>query len=357
MTLKDRLTGLIRADGPLSVATFMQLCLHDPKQGYYTTRPGLGQDFITAPEISQIFGELLGLWAAHEWQIMGRPARLTLCEIGPGRGTLMGDALRAARTVAGFEAALDLHFIEASPKLRDNLKAQFGEHVTFCQDLPQLPDSAPLIILANEWLDCLPARQFVQVGQDWHERVVGLGQDGQLQFGLTPSETPEQPARVNDVTKALEVQVGLETLVSAIGDLFNRLKQTGHPARFLCIDYGPANQTPGDTLRAYAGGKQVDPLSAPGETDLTVDVDFARLRRLAEAGDLTCHGPKPQGQFLGTLGIEARLQALIKATPDAAETLFAGAQRLVDPGQMGTRFQALCLSTHGLQPPAGFEPH
>lgn len=351
--LKSRLIAMIRADGPMTVGAYMNTCLHDPKHGYYATRPGLGTDFITAPETSQVFGELLGLWAAHEWGQMGAPADITLCEIGPGRGTLMQDALRAAGTVTGFTAAKDLHLIEPSPALQSVLKDQLGEHhPTFAQQIQDLRTDKPLIILANEWLDCLPARQFVKTGEIWAERVIGIDRDGALTFGLAVDTAPRDIA-AND--EAYEIQVGLETLVDTLKDLFSRLEGNGHAARVLLIDYGPAHARPGDTLRAYTKGAQVDPLHAPGETDLTVDVDFGRLAALAHAAGVAASRPTPQGEFLMRLGAEARLNQLATAAPAQANTLFDGVKTLVDPDQMGTRFNVICLSTAGLPPPTGLD--
>ena len=351
--LKSRLIAMIRADGPMTVGAYMNICLHDPKHGYYATRPGLGTDFITAPETRQVFGELLGLWAAHEWKQMGAPNAVTLCEIGPGRGTLMQDALRAGGTVAGFTAAIDLHLIEPSPALQTVLTDRLSDHApTFTAQLQDLPTDKPLIILANEWLDCLPARQFVKTGDTWAERVIGIGPDDTLTFGLAADSAPKDIAANDD---AFELQVGLETLVDTLKDLFAHLKANGHDARVLLMDYGPANARPSDTLRAYTKGAQVDPLHAPGETDLTVDVDFGRLRALANAAGITATRPTPQGEFLMRLGAEARLNQLAKAAPTQANALFDGVKTLVDPEQMGTRFNAICLSTAGLPSPAGLD--
>lgn len=348
-TLTDRLTAMIQASGPISVAAYMDLCLHDRTHGYYATRPGLGRDFITAPEISQVFGELLGLWAAHEWQQLGAPDRFNLIEIGPGRGTLMADAMRAAASVPGFAEAAQLHFIEPSPVLRALLASQFESHApVFLDRLEQAPTDRPLLILANEWLDCLPVQQYVRVGEAWHERVIGLDDEGGLAFGLSDAPAafvPEVPGEQD----AFELQPGLKTLIETLHDL---LRQTR--GRALLLDYGPATGTPGDTLRSYQDGQQISPLAAPGASDLTCDVDFSRLRRLADARSLLVSGPTSQSQFLLALGAEARLNQLAQQHPDQADDLYAGVKRLVDPAEMGTRFQAICLSSPDLASPAAF---
>lgn len=340
---------MLRATGPMSVSTYMDLCLHDRRQGYYATRPGLGSDFITAPEISQIFGELIGLWMAHEWQALGAPDRLNLVEIGPGRGTLMTDALRASKSVPGFANAVRLNFVEPSPVLRAHLTQQFAPHApVFLDQLDDVATDAPVLIIANEWLDCLPVQQYVRVGEAWHERVVGLDESGTLAFGLSDQAAAFSP-EVDASQSEFELQPGLRTLANLIRELF-----TQTPGRALFMDYGPADTTPADTLRSYKAGRQISPLNAPGESDLTCDVDFHRLKRIAEAEALTVHGPISQSQFLLALGAEARLNQLAKQHPNLADDLYAGVKRLVDPAEMGNRFQALCLSAPDLASPAAF---
>lgn len=345
MSLSDRLKHLIQTDGPMPLSTWMTLCLHDPEDGYYATRPGLGRDFRTAPETSQVFGELLGLWAAHEWQGMGAPSPVTLAELGPGKGTLMKDALRATRGLVPFRAALGLVLVEASPVLREVQAEALAEAAPrHLGNLADLPDE-PAIILANEFLDCLPARHFVKDGADWRERVVGLNETGAFSFGLAVDRAPDG---LSDLASgAVDIQPGLEAIVDI-------LAARTAPFRALFIDYGPADTAPDDTLRAFRDGEQVDPLSAPGTADLTVDVDFGRLKRLARAAGLDATGPIAQGALLGQLGAEARMQSLIRANPEKAEAIHAGVAELVEPAKMGLRFKAICLSSPGLPPPAGF---
>lgn len=331
----------------MNVGTYMNTCLHDPKQGYYATRPGLGQDFITAPETSQIFGELLGLWAAHEWQQLGSPARVSLVEVGPGRGTLMSDALRAASSVPGFAAAIDLYFVEPSPVLRNSLAERLAVYEpAFLNGIEDIPVTQPFILLSNEWLDCLPARQFVKVGDEWHERVIGVSPEEELVFGLAVSEAEDDEMAIG--TGTVEVQSGLETLVSGMKELLSKTS-----GRALFIDYGPSDVSPGDTLRAYKDGQQIDPLAMPGACDLTVDVDFGRLARLAEKAGLQLSGPTPQGHFLLALGAEARLNQLAKADPNKGQALYEGVKKLVDPTEMGERFKVLAIGSEAVPPAAG----
>lgn len=340
---------MIQASGPLPVAAYMDLCLHDRQHGYYATRPGLGRDFITAPEISQVFGELIGLWLAQEWQSLGAPETFALVEIGPGRGTLMRDGLRAAGSVTGFSNAAQLHFVEPSPVLRASLADSLRAHSpVFLSQPDEIPSDIPILIVANEWLDCLPVQQYVRAGEAWHERVVGLNEAGDLAFGLSDQSAAFTPDVAEDQAE-VEVQPGLKTFVELLDRLLNKT-----PGRALLIDYGATGGTPGDTLRAYQDGTQIDPLSAPGESDLTCDVDFGRLQRLAEAQGLMAHGPVSQSQLLLALGAEVRLNQLARAHPDESQALYEGVKRLVDPSEMGERFQAICFSSPDLASPAAF---
>lgn len=352
MSLKDRLIQQIRMDGPVPVSTYMQTCLHDPNDGYYARGAGLGRDFITAPETSQIFGELIGLWIAQCSQALNAPAGTTLCELGGGRGTLMADALRVL-SKSETAPAIALHMMEASPALRARQAEKLASaNPSFINRLEDLP-TGHTIIIANEFLDCLPARQFAQEGGVWRERIVGLDEAGNLAFGIDRSDlTSHGAAEMPPVGLAAEaeLQPGLDGLV----DTLLARQEAGSNVHALFIDYGPADGAPGDTLRAYKDGKQVHPLACPGEADLTVDVDFGRLARLAAAAGLQVSGPVTQGTFLGALGIEARLQKLIEANPGEADAIFAGAQKLVGPDEMGTRFKAICLSSPGLPAPLGF---
>ena len=348
MSLKDRLIRLIETGGPIPVSTYMQLCLHDTTQGYYATRPGIGRDFITAPEISQIFGELIGLWLVHEWKAMGAPDEVRLVEIGPGRGRLMQDALRLAMVAGGedFASAMCLTLVEPAPAMREVQRAGLAAaEPDFVNTLAEVPDG-PMLLIANEYLDCLPARQFRRDGEAWRECVIGLDAGGDLAFGLAADEqaAPEDAAETSAV---VEVQTGLDLIIA---DLMTRTA----PFRALFVDYGPADIAPGDSLRSYKDGEQISPLALPGASDLTVDVDFGRLARLARQAGLDVAGPVPQGLFLLGLGAQARLNQLVEANPDEAEAIFNAAQRLIDPKDMGERFKAICLSAPGLPAPAGF---
>ncbi len=351
--LKGRLLEEIAADGPLTVARYMQACLLDPTHGYYATRPALGAegDFVTAPEISQMFGELVGLWSAHEWSVLQSPTALNLIEIGPGRGALMSDAWRAARVQPAFQTALRLHLIDPSLPLR-RLQAQslakVGAAGAWVDHMDEVPDG-PCLILANEVLDCLPIRQFVATPAGWCERLIGEHL-GDLGFGLShpipaplPDGVPEGYVR--------EVAVALEPFLAPIA---HRLH--ANPGRALFFDYGYADPEGADTLQALRGHNKLGPLDAPGESDLTAQVDFAAVLEAATALGLEAYGPLPQGQFLQALGINQRAAALAQQHPDRQDRLGRELNRLIAPDQMGTLFKVVCLSSPGLPPPAGFAP-
>lgn len=346
--MKDRIRREIRLNGPIPVSVFMQLALHDRTQGYYATRPGLMRDFATAPEISQVFGEMIGLWAAEEWRAIGSPTPFNLVEIGPGRGVMMSDALRASAIHPGFTDAVTVGLVEPSPALqKEQAKRLSGVDTVWFDDLDKAP-AGPSIILANEWLDCLPIRQFVKDGDSWRERVVGLGDNDDLAFGLTPP-LKDLPASPPDTQDQWEYSPALDAMVDRLAE---RLRAS--PGRALLIDYGVTDFAPADTLRAYSRGKQVSPLENPGAADITADVDFAALSASARRHGLNVAGPIPQGLFLKTLGIEARVAQLMAANPESANDIAKAAMRIASPDDMGVRFQAICLSSPELPPPIGF---
>ena len=351
MSLRDRLTAQIRASGPMSVAQYMHACLHDPDYGYYATRPALGEagDFITAPLVSQMFGELIGLWAVETWSRLGRPAQFRLVEMGPGDGTLMSDLLRAARLSREFTEAADVWLVEVSQPLRDRQRQTLGDHVSWAGSLDEVPGEAPLILIANELLDCLPVHQFVRTEKGWAERMVGLDAAGALAFGLAQVFPPPFPA----VTGAEMLGAILETspAQAALGDeIAARLLADGGAA--LLIDYGRAVPGFGDTLQALRGHRKEGPLESPGEADLTVHADFPAVMAAAAAQGAQTPQILTQGEFLVRLGIGARAEALAAARPDLSDTIGRQLERLVAPDQMGELFKVACIHAPGFVPPA-----
>ena len=346
-SLSDKLAAQIAADGPMTIAQFMTACLHDPEFGYYATRPALGEDgdFITAPLVSQMFGELIGLWAAVCWDRLGEPAKVRLVEMGPGDGTLMSDMLRAARAAPGFLEAADVWLVETSEPLREAQAARLGEGLRWAGSLDEVPRGAPLILVSNELLDCLPARQFVRTVTGWAEQVVGLAEDGALAFALNPTPAARLLPDARDGV-VFEQSAAQEALGAQIGA---RLARDGGAA--LLIDYGRDRPGFGDTLQALRRHQKVDPLACPGEADLTVHADFpavmaAATREGAEAAILT------QGAFLARLGVGERAEALVRARPDKAPVIGRQLNRLIAADQMGELFKACCIHSPGWTPPA-----
>lgn len=356
--LTARIAARIRREGPLSVAGFMAMALHDAECGYYAHRDpfGRGGDFITAPEISQIFGELIGLCLAEWWDRAGRPEPVAVAELGPGRGTLMLDFLRATTAIPRFRAAMSLHLVEASPILRAAQRQRLAAfEPRFLDSVDTLPDG-PLLLVANEFLDALPIRQLVRGGAHWAERFVALDSQGRLVF----ADGPESPAATLLVPPTLrheppgtivEVCPAAAALAAAIGERLAR-----HSGAALFIDYGFFPSRPGPTLAALRNHAPVAVLDEPGNADLSAHVDFAAFAETARAAGAAVHGPVPQGRFLALLGAKTRLSTLSAgADPAQRAELGAGLARLIDPAGMGTLFQGLALTSPGLPAPAGFE--
>ncbi len=351
----------ITAAGPMPVAQFMSLCLTHPQHGYYITRDPFGArgDFITAPEISQMFGELLGLWCAATWQLMGSPENIRLVELGPGRGTMMLDALRAVQIVPQFRKALVAHMVEISPTLEQRQRQALSAidvPTEWHQSLDQVPDG-PTIILANEFIDALPVHQAVMCVDGWHERVIRIAEDGSLQFSHArdPIALFEQmlPPRLRD---------------AAIGDIFEwrgdrialeigRRVMRSHGAALL-IDYGHLESAVGDTLQAVGRQAYADPLQAPGALDLTAHVDFQALAQTAQSFGARVHGPITQATLLRRLGIETRADALTKGAPLSKNSEVKNAlARLTseDATGMGRMFKAIAFADPALGELPGFE--
>jgi NADH dehydrogenase [ubiquinone] 1 alpha subcomplex assembly factor 7 len=345
------LAARIRDTGPIGVDDFMSAALFHPEHGYYRTRDPLGArgDFVTAPEVSQMFGELIGLWCAETWRQMGAPSSFILAELGPGRGTLMADALRAARLVPGFLDAMTLHLVEFSPNLRAAQARALAPLAPAWHDRAEdLPDG-PLLLVANEFLDALPIRQFVRAEDGWHERRVGI--DGG-EFAYILSEAMHKMDFSADVLVSSVAEISPQAVALAAW-LDGRLARQGGAALF--IDYGHAKSGFGDTLQALRAHRRHDPLTDPGEADLSAHVDFAVFARAATAAGARAFGPVEQGLFLRRLGIRERADRLIaNATATQAAAIERGYRRLVDPDAMGSLFKVLALA-HPALTLAGFE--
>ncbi|MBS9717181.1 class I SAM-dependent methyltransferase [Pseudohalocynthiibacter aestuariivivens] len=342
----------ISRNGPLTIAEFMADCLLHPEHGYYATRDPFGArgDFTTAPEISQMFGELLGLCLAQSWLDQGAPTPFLLAEIGPGRGTLMADILRVTRSVSGFHAAAEIHLIEASSTLRERQRETLSEHrVDWHDTISTLPD-APLFLLANEFFDALPIRQFIRSGNGWRERRVGI-EKGQLVLGAGEAvPVPGLNHRLSD-TKEGDLVEHCAAAAAITSEIASRIAGNGGAA--LIVDYGDWHSL-GDTLQALKN-HAVDPVLAnPGEADLTAHVDFETLANAAQGACVT--KITTQGVLLERLGITVRAQTIAKnLTGDSLKSHIAAHRRLTHPQEMGTLFKAISIYPKGCKPPPGFD--
>ena len=349
--LYDELIVRIAANGPLTVAEFINDCLLHPKYGYYTTRTPFGRegDFTTAPEISQIFGEMLGLWLAQIWRDQGCASTFALVELGPGRGTLMDDILRATRGISGFHDALNLHLIEASFGMQDQQSKHLGVFSpTWHQTLNTVPP-LPLFLVANEFFDALPIRQFVRDGSQWRERCITTSK-GSLVFGLTDAAPQATLARRLTDTKQgdlVETCAPAQAIAQQIGQ---RITTQGGAA--LIIDYGNWRSL-GDTVQSVQSHKPISPLSSPGMADITTHVDFEALAMASPSAHTQATA---QGVFLERLGITERANALAKTMQESnLASHIAAHRRLTHPAEMGQLFKAMAFFPRHHSSPPGLD--
>ncbi|MET0878586.1 MAG: SAM-dependent methyltransferase [Tardiphaga sp.] len=347
--LHDEIKRLIKSAGPMPVWRYMQLCMTHPRYGYYVSRDPLGRegDFTTAPEVSQMFGELLGLWAASVWRAMDSPPVLHLIELGPGRGTMMADALRALRVLPPLYQALHIHLVEINPVLREKQRATLSgvRNISWHDSLDSVP-TGPSVILANEYFDVLPIHQVVKRDDGWHERTVEMADDGRLEFGASVDPVPHFAQLLPPLVRAAPNGAVFEWRPdSEIMKIASRVRDHGGAA--LVIDYGHTRSEAGDTFQAIARHSFADPLEHPGQADLTAHVDFQALGRAAEDVGARVHGPVTQGEFLKRLGIETRAVTLMaKASPEVSDDVSGALKRLIDSGRggMGSMFKAIGIS-------------
>ena len=356
--LLSEIKKLINSSGPMPVWRYMELCLLHPQYGYYIARDPLGRegDFTTAPEVSQMFGELLGLWAASVWKAIGSPTMLRLIELGPGRGTMMADALRALRVLPPLYQALHVHMVEINPVLREKQRTTLSgvRNIAWHNHIDEVPDG-PCIIFANEYFDALPVHQMVKRETGWHERVVDLDENGTLIFGVESDPTPRFEVLLPPLVRAAPVGAVFEWRPDTeIMKLARRVRDQDGAA--LIVDYGHMRSDAGDTFQAIARHSYTDPLKAPGQADLTAHVDFHAMARAAEDLGARIHGPVTQGEFLKQLGIETRAVSLMsKATPELSEDIARALKRLIGGGRdgMGSMFKVLGISHPNLTVLAG----
>lgn len=360
MSLKSRIADLIEAQGPISVAQFMTMALLDPKEGYYATRDpfGAGGDFTTAPEISQMFGEMVGLWLVQAWADQGTPKNPRLVELGPGRGTLMADILRVAQVAPDFIADLDVVLVEASPALQqiqaDKLRG-LGADVSWQAQFDDSLADRPLFLVANEFFDALPLRQYVKTGRGWCERMVTV-LNGELAFALAPVPVPSS-AIPGDRAGAPDggVYEASPAATALAEDIARIITAKGGGALLIDYGYGEAGGF-SETLQAVSGHRFADALAEPGEDDISAHVDFAALAQAGARGGASVFGPVTQGMFLAHIGITERAEQLMKANPGEAEKLVAAIERLIGNDQMGQLFKVLAFAPPSVSGMAGFAP-
>jgi NADH dehydrogenase [ubiquinone] 1 alpha subcomplex assembly factor 7 len=341
--LKRKILALIEAQGPLTIAQYMAIALSDPERGYYMSRDPFGRDFITAPEVSQIFGELIGLFFVQAWEDRRRPKNVQLVELGPGRGTLMADMMRAANKLRPqFVEAARITLVETSPTLRTLQAKTLGSlAVNWVSRFDDTPADGPLFLIANEFFDALPIRQFVKSERGWHERMIAS--DGtDLRFMLAPDVVPQSmiPASVCDAPSGSVIEVN-RSATELVRRIAERIADRGGVA--LIIDYGHTATAAGDSFQAMKNGAYVDPLADPGEADLTAHVDFEALAVAAGEGEARTPIVPAQGEFLEALGIRARADRLKRDNPERIAEIDSAVDRLTNPKEMGTLFKALAI--------------
>lgn len=359
--LKSRLVRQIEMIGPLPLADYMHLCLAERSQGYYRTRQPFGPtgDFLTAPETSQMFGELIGIWLLQTWQQLGKPAPFCLAEFGPGSGTMMTDILKAVQVLPEFQQAARLMLVETSEALattQQEALSDFRLDKKWCTSLKDLP-SMPLIAIGNEFLDALPFRQYVKTAKGWHEHVVTLDQNRELTFGIgngaiDPDFLPPN-AEAEPVGAIFEIAPAREAFIL---ELAQHLLE--HRGAALMIDYGHGQSGFGDTFQAIRNHQYADPLTVPGGADLTSHVDFAALRRVAELAGADVKALKTQADFLLSMGLLERA-GMLGQDGDmlAREKLQRQVERLAAPDQMGELFKVFAMTGEPIHlPPFDPEP-
>ncbi len=356
--LATKIVRWIGSQGPIAVAQYMKLCQFDSEGGSYTARQTIGRDFVTSPEVSQTFGEMLGLWVAQTWHNQGRPANPRLVELGPGRGTLMADALRAIAAAAPeFLDTAEIVLVEASPALmtvqRDKLKL-IGADIAWHERFDEALTDRPLYLIANEFFDCLPVHQYVRTPRGWCERMVGLN-DGALSFALNPEPVPDPEKLLPPSRTGATVGAVYEVAPSALALTEEIARVVAHQGGgALIIDYGYDVAGFGETLQAVSNGKFVDVLHEPGDSDISAHVDFPALARAAVAGGASVWGPTTQCNFLADLGIGERGERLIKSNPTGAREIAIAIDRLVNPAEMGALFKVLAMVPPGATQPPGY---
>lgn len=342
--LKEKILRQIARDGPITLAQYMQMALYDPEHGYYMKGDPFGAkgDFITAPEVSQIFGELIGLWFVQAWEDRGRPSPFHFVELGPGRGTLMADMLRAVRVRREFLDAAEIILVETSPALRALQQRTLKDtKIHWCENIAGVPKDKPLYLVANEFLDALPISQLVKTQAGWRERVIAADGSGLILAVGGESDINLVPRVLQGASEG-SIFESSATARDLVREVAKHIAKSDGAALF--IDYGHDDSALGDTFQAVKAHKFADPLAEPGEADLTAHVDFEVLSAIAREEDIYVFGPEPQGAFLEALGIRSRADRLKRSNRENAEDIVRAVERLTSPKEMGTLFKALAIS-------------
>ncbi len=353
--LKEKIINIIRAEGPITIAQYMQIALGDPFHGYYISRDPFGRDFVTAPEVSQVFGELIGLFFVQAWEDRDQPESIFFAELGPGRGTLMADMMRAAEKVRpDFARAAKLVLVETSPLLRSTQKQTLSHFdPSWVLRWEEIPKGAPVYLIANEFFDALPIHQYERGADGWHERMVAAEND-ELRFVLAPEAKAVDSLFTEHAPDAkhgavVELNLSAQAIMSGIAGRIATTNGVG-----LIIDYGYCEAGLRDSFQAVKKNSYADPLAEPGEADLTAHVDFAALRTSALGAGTGVSGPLTQGLLLKELGIHLRAGQLKSAAPQIAKEIDEAVARLSDEKQMGALFKAMAFSAPGSKQLPGF---
>ncbi len=354
--LKEIICNHIHLNGPMDIGTYMNFALGHPEYGYYMTRDPLGKegDFTTAPEVSQMFGELIGAWLADMWMQSKVDSSFLLTEFGPGRGTLMADIMRIAKQIPAFEAASSIHMVETSPVLRQKQKQSLsGYECNWHDDLSTLPTGVPLFFIANEFLDALPVRQYQKANDNWHERLIGIDDNGALDFGLSGTLAVDNIPEFVAGKPNGSIYEAAPAREQFLNTLMLRIKEQGGCGLF--IDYGYTMDRDGDTLQAIQNHQKCDFLHEPGQADLTAHVDFSMIERCAADARINHAGAAFQGAFLLQLGLQQRAQMLkAQASEQQAKDIDTALHRLTAETQMGTLFKVSAIWSFPDIVPAGF---
>ncbi len=343
MSLLDKITRHIQHTGPMGIAEFMMLCLYDDEYGYYKNNKPIGADgdFITAPEISQMFGEMIGIWVISAYHNLSAPSKFRLIELGAGRGTLLKDIMRVLKS-HNIDDCAQIEIIESNSELRKLQKTALNEYNPIWHDeFVNTPKSEiPIILIANEFLDCFPIRQFAKLESGWHEKLIGLGDNG-LEFGFGPKlvTLPKYASEDNKIGTIVEDAIGIESFFATLSDIFG---QSGGHALF--IDYGHYGDENGDSFQALYKHQKSNPLKNLGQSDLTAHVNFAQIEQCAIANNFAINGLDSQRELLIALGIEARAQNLMQQNPPKAQEISNSLKRLIDQSAMGELFKAIIIS-------------